>query len=246
MNCSCIVFDYGGTLTHRDGGSQPPPPEPWFTGKAVAEFLRSKGRGNFDPVSMEEIAAAVNGALPPAGQTCRAANAERLVNWAAGIYRRIGLEHSLRAECEELAANYRWRSLQRGPDIPIDNRETLRKLRNRGYRLGALSNNDGYLEDRLIQEDVHNLFDAIADSANEGVVKPDPRIFQIMEQRLGAKPGECLYVGDDFERDVRGAHAAGWQAAYLQASAGSAKPENDAADLVIHSLRDLVNLLDQR
>ena len=44
---------------------------------------------------------------------------------------------------------------------------------------------------------------------NEGVHKPDPRLFEITAERLGVKPQECIYVGDHPVNDIQGALSAG-------------------------------------
>ena len=45
-----------------------------------------------------------------------------------------------------------------------------------------------------------------------GFAKPDPRIFLQAAAFLGEAPGDCLYLGDHQENDVRGALAAGMRA----------------------------------
>ena len=44
--------------------------------------------------------------------------------------------------------------------------------------------------------------------------KPDPRIFQLMEERMDLDKAGLLYVGDAFEMDVKGAIEAGWSAVW--------------------------------
>lgn len=48
-----------------------------------------------------------------------------------------------------------------------------------------------------------------------GVRKPDPRIFRLACEGLGAKPVETVMVGDNFAADVLGALSVGMQAVYL-------------------------------
>lgn len=51
-------------------------------------------------------------------------------------------------------------------------------------------------------------FSVIVISAEEGLSKPDPRIYQRTCERLGRRPAECLFV-DDRQSNVMGAEAAG-------------------------------------
>ncbi|MCM1308563.1 MAG: HAD family phosphatase [Butyrivibrio sp.] len=54
-------------------------------------------------------------------------------------------------------------------------------------------------------------FDGIVVSADEGVTKPNIRIYEIFLERFGLKPDECLFI-DDREDNARGARAAGMRA----------------------------------
>jgi putative hydrolase of the HAD superfamily len=44
-----------------------------------------------------------------------------------------------------------------------------------------------------------------------GFAKPDPRIFHLVEERLHLNKQETYYIGDSFQNDMVGAHAAGWK-----------------------------------
>ena len=57
--------------------------------------------------------------------------------------------------------------------------------------------------------------DAILDSAEAGVEKPDPRLFQMGASLAGLLPSQCTYIGDILAVDVRGARAAGMDAILL-------------------------------
>lgn len=54
-------------------------------------------------------------------------------------------------------------------------------------------------------------FPVIVISAEEGISKPDPRIYQRACERLGQAPGDCLFV-DDRAANVAGAEAVGMRA----------------------------------
>jgi putative hydrolase of the HAD superfamily len=51
--------------------------------------------------------------------------------------------------------------------------------------------------------------DAIVDSHDEGVEKPDPKLFLRALERIGVAPARACYVGDIHAIDVRGARGAG-------------------------------------
>jgi putative hydrolase of the HAD superfamily len=54
-------------------------------------------------------------------------------------------------------------------------------------------------------------FDQIIISAEEGLAKPDPRIYHLAAARLSVAPGEALFI-DDLPENVAGARTAGMQA----------------------------------
>jgi putative hydrolase of the HAD superfamily len=84
----------------------------------------------------------------------------------------------------------------------------IRRLRVR-YRTGMLSNNwvrDG----RAMAEGlgIADCFDAFVTSAEIGVMKPEPRIYRVMLERLGLSPSQVIFV-DDFSENVEAARRLG-------------------------------------
>lgn len=78
-----------------------------------------------------------------------------------------------------------------------------------GYHVGLLSNAADDARDIFTTTyPVINHFDSITISAEEGVMKPDPRIFHIALARAGVEPNEAVFV-DDVAANVEGARAVG-------------------------------------
>ena len=90
----------------------------------------------------------------------------------------------------------------------------IRKLRSR-VQVGMITNAwpdvRGYLEDVFRIADA---FDPLIVSAEVGLAKPDPRIYQVMLERLGLEPAQAVFV-DDFEDNVAGARWVGMQAVHF-------------------------------
>jgi HAD superfamily hydrolase (TIGR01509 family) len=80
------------------------------------------------------------------------------------------------------------------------------------YKLGLLSNAWGDLR-QAMKERFHfdGLFDDLVISAEVGLAKPDPRIFQLSVERLGVQPAEAVLV-DDVLANVEAARGVGLQA----------------------------------
>jgi 2-haloalkanoic acid dehalogenase type II len=91
----------------------------------------------------------------------------------------------------------------------------LRDLRDRGLRLVVLSNWDCSLREVLERTELATLLDGVVTSAETGMRKPDPALFEVALQVAGAAPGEAVHVGDSPGNDVGGARAAGIRAVLL-------------------------------
>jgi putative hydrolase of the HAD superfamily len=122
------------------------------------------------------------------------------------------------------------------------NRQLLALLGSR-YRLGIVSNFYGNLDTICEDLGIREFFDCIVDSSCEGVVKPDPRIFQAALDRIGAGPEETVFVGDNPHRDMEGAKGVGMPHIWLAGKAPAQSEPCCPGDPVIRSLADLESLL---
>lgn len=82
-----------------------------------------------------------------------------------------------------------------------DTVEVLSTLRERGVRVAVLSNIGWDLRPVLRAHGVDRLVDTVVLSFEEGVQKPDPRIFRTVCDQLGLAPRDVLMVGDDARAD---------------------------------------------
>jgi len=87
---------------------------------------------------------------------------------------------------------------------------TLIALRDRGYKLGIVSNGRSIKQwEKLIRLRLHHLFHTVVISEDVGAEKPDTKIFHAALEQLDVKPEQAIYVGDRLETDVLGANKAG-------------------------------------
>ena len=91
------------------------------------------------------------------------------------------------------------------PDIDT----LLRKLRQRGLRLGIVANQPEAMRERLERAGIGDLFDHHGLSSITGIRKPDPRAFTLAAQAIGVAPSECIMVGDRIDNDIAPAKALG-------------------------------------
>jgi HAD superfamily hydrolase (TIGR01549 family) len=93
--------------------------------------------------------------------------------------------------------------------------EAFERARAAHMRLAIISNSEGKLDDLFARIGLAPYFEAVIDSAIEGVRKPDPEIFHRALRRLDVPASRAFYAGDIPEVDVAGAHAAGMPAALI-------------------------------
>ena len=84
----------------------------------------------------------------------------------------------------------------------------LEALAANGYTLVVVSNWDNSLHRVLRHFGLSHHFAHVLASMEEGWEKPDPRLFQAMYERVGARPDEVVHIGDNPLDDVRGAKEA--------------------------------------
>ncbi len=112
------------------------------------------------------------------------------------------------------------------------------------YPIVALSNGNADLETIGIR----HFFREALFSADLGIAKPDPRMFEIAADALKIAPAQILHIGDDWQLDVQGALSAGFRAAWLVRTAPDTEPAGTqgAVDswLTLNNLHDLCVLLE--
>lgn len=109
-----------------------------------------------------------------------------------------------------------WRKAQ----VTIEPNVGLARALRPDYKVSILSNADISLRQRL-EEDIgiHHLFDDIVCSAEVGIAKPEPAVFQLACARLGLPPAQCVFV-DDYEPNVKAAQDVGMQGVLFRVDRG--------------------------
>jgi putative hydrolase of the HAD superfamily len=110
-------------------------------------------------------------------------------------------------------------------DLYPEASEVLGALHDR-FDLAVISNFDGRLRMILEHLGVSKFFSHVFLSSELGADKPDPEIFRRALRLGGTRPNETLHVGDDSERDWKGATQAGLPIFQLE------RPRNSLRDLL--------------
>ena len=126
-------------------------------------------------------------------------------------------------------------------NVPADVPAALERFKGLGLQTAVVSNANGRLHVLFDRLGLSRHFDLILDSAVEGLEKPDPRLFRVAIDRLGADPDRTLHLGDFYHVDVVGARAAGLRAVLLD----PADLYPDADCLRVRSLGELADRLER-
>jgi putative hydrolase of the HAD superfamily len=127
-----------------------------------------------------------------------------------------------------------------------DARQTLRRLRLEGYRLGLLSNTwwaAEWHDADLAAQGLTDLLDGVLYTSDRPHSKPHPSVFFEIASRLGASPSECVMVGDNMLADVCGALEVGMRAVWKRNEGPWPKPEGVEPSATIERLAELPSVL---
>ena len=225
MAVRAVIFDWGGTLT------------PWHQ-IDHGELWRQACAPHFPAGQVAGIAAAICAAEQGLWQVSRDSGQSATLDH---VYAQAGV-----AATEGLLASYYalWDPhTYTDPDVaPL-----LRYLRERGIRVGVLSNTmwPRTAHERVFRRDeVLSLIDGAVYSSEIPWVKPQAQAFRAAMAAVGmTDPGECVYVGDRPYDDVHGAKSMGMRAVLVP---HSDVPPFAAAvpDAVITRLSELASHLD--
>jgi putative hydrolase of the HAD superfamily len=123
--------------------------------------------------------------------------------------------------------------------------EVLKYLKANGYKTALLSNCSMETTTIWPHTELAPFIDVPVMSAVEGIMKPDPRLFQIALDKLAVQPADCLYVADGVGQELTTATKLGMDAILIEAPHTS-EYEHDRETWQgpkITSLKDLLNLV---
>ncbi|ALP38955.1 HAD family hydrolase [Paenibacillus sp. IHB B 3084] len=120
------------------------------------------------------------------------------------------------------------------------------ELSSAGYLVGLITNG---LEDhqmskiRAMALENHIAAEHIFVSGTVGYAKPDPRIFEVVNERTGTLAEHCCYIGDSWRNDVAGAVGANWRVIWFNHRKAAPESEVAGAYETVASYSELKKLL---
>lgn len=125
--------------------------------------------------------------------------------------------------------------------------EMMQGLRQRGYPLALVADGpEGTFINNLTPYGLYDVFDAYAISGLLGVEKPHAQMFQHALQALGIPEtdyAQVMMVGNNLERDVKGANALGLISVWLNWSPRRSKTPADASETPHYTITTPIELL---
>lgn len=114
------------------------------------------------------------------------------------------------------------------------------------YEIGIIANQSLGTRQRLEQHGVLQYIDLVIASAEEGVAKPDKKIFEIALEGANCKPDNAIMIGDRIDNDIIPAKLLGMHTIWIKQGFGqywNITEDVEKADYVVHSLMDICNIL---
>jgi putative hydrolase of the HAD superfamily len=221
---TAVVFDFYGTLTPVS------PSDAWADNAAQLAEVFAVAPVALVRVLDDTFPERVSGALGDVRQSMQA----------------IGDRLGLRLSDEQLSEASRIRRTVQEAMFALrpEALGVIGALRERGMRIGLVSDCTSELPDAWQRLPLAALVDAPVFSCVERTRKPDPLLFHAVAQRLPAEPAACLYIGDGGGRELTGASGIGMRAVLLAGpdwhQHRDHRTEADWAGPRISSLTDLV------
>jgi HAD superfamily hydrolase (TIGR01662 family) len=229
-----VFFDVDFTLIY---------PGPAFQGEGYRRFCAKHGISTCNP---DAFAAAVTSASALLEESDDHAFDERFfIRYIRHIIEKMGGEGPAVDGCAEEI--YREWAACHHFALYEDALPAMRALRERGLKIGLISNTHRSLASLCSHFELDELVAASVSSCEHGYNKPHPSIFRTALGLLAVEPAEAVMVGDSYKHDVEGARTVGMRAVLLRRR-GRALVEDGAPDAgsdvpVIASLSELPALL---
>jgi len=125
-----------------------------------------------------------------------------------------------------------------------DTKGCLRALEKK-YKLGIIANQIPGADKRLEAMGIRQYFDLIVTSAEEGVAKPDLRIFITALARAGCTPEQAVMIGDRIDNDIVPAKQMGMKTVWIKQGVGkywNIQGDGETPEYEVDSLTELVSI----
>ena len=241
-----LIYDVGDTLLETKGYEPTAGIRHLLALAALSNRDDADGRTAASPAALPSVEAVLERTLElnrHLGVRCEATMLEySQQTFHRLLYDAFGVTFSLSPQ--ELELEYWKHALVFEPEPGVE--QALRTARDLGYRQAVISNtafSGETIDYELRRYGLAEYFEFIVATADYGVRKPDPRIFQAALGRAGVEAPEAWYIGNTVEYDVRGAAAAGIRPVWYNRAGNSGRPPGGT--LQVSGWKEFADLLRQ-
>lgn len=114
------------------------------------------------------------------------------------------------------------------------------------YKIGIIANQPFGTVERLEKHGILQHIDLVIASAEEGVAKPDKRIFETALERSGCKSENAIMIGDRIDNDIVPAKSLGFHTIWIKQGFGQywkVTCEQEKPDYTVTCLSDIILIL---
>ena len=151
------------------------------------------------------------------------------------------------ADSEELgqyfAARIAWRS---DLEKPYPEATGVVSVLSETYSVGIIANQPAGAKARLARWGLLRFVSLCIASAEVGLDKPDPAIFELAMRRAGCEPEQAVMVGDRIDNDIAPANSLGWKTVRVKQGLSQGQVPQTAEqepDFEIRRLNDILRIL---
>jgi putative hydrolase of the HAD superfamily len=119
--------------------------------------------------------------------------------------------------------------------------KTLELLKSKNLKLAVLS--DFPIENKLKAMNVEQYFEFAMCSEDSGYLKPHPKPFLEVSEKLKLKPQEILFVGDSYDKDIIGSEKVGMKSAYIVPKRKKGK-KGKKGDITFSTYKEFITLFE--
>jgi len=163
--------------------------------------------------------------------------------WWSFVIGKFSREEPPKSFLKELTKNY-WETVIRKSGLYKDTLSVLVYLKNKGYKLGLLSDTDGlkkFKSKRIKALNLKKWFKSIVVAGEDTKqIKPDKRPLSLITRKLNLRPEECVFIGNDPDVDIFGAKRLGMSAILIKRQNNKIKTRPDR---IIKKLNEVKKIL---
>ena len=120
------------------------------------------------------------------------------------------------------------------------------EILNKKYRIGVIANQSLGTKSRLEKWGIMKYIDLVIASAEEGVSKPNPKIFEIALQRAKCEANKAIMIGDRIDNDIMPAKKMGMRTIWIKQGFGGywqITGDDEKPDYIVKNIIEICSCL---